>query len=309
MKLACLASVIVPRPSGMLGNRLFLGAYFAANALRYGYRFYYPALGEYAEWFPATSGRVTCAFPGESQNGDCPRAEQSARFRRSLLCKTIEALTHPAFAPLWQRLGIRVLDLARTHDASDTPYRLDAPEFVKLLHGCRMVVAKGWKFRDDEALGRFHEPVRAFFSPTRAIQSEVNKVLAQAREGMNRVIGVHIRRGDYANWLGGRYFFSIERYIAWMREALSLWPGERIAFVVCSNEELHGLSGKVGARVVLGPGNAAGDLYSLAACDAILGPPSTFSLWASFHGRVPLHMLESAEQPLHRNTFTFHDRA
>jgi hypothetical protein len=38
------------------------------------------------------------------------------------------------------------------------------------------------------------------------------------------------------------------------------------------------------------------DMYVLAACDAILGPPSTFSIWASYYGRVPLMQLEHRDQ-------------
>jgi hypothetical protein len=41
-------------------------------------------------------------------------------------------------------------------------------------------------------------------------------------------------------------------------------------------------------------GSAVEDLYSLARCDYLLGPPSTFSLWASFYGNVPLHQMASA---------------
>ena len=33
------------------------------------------------------------------------------------------------------------------------------------------------------------------------------------------------------------------------------------------------------------------DLYALAGCDYILGPPGTFSQWASFYGEKPLLQL------------------
>jgi hypothetical protein len=55
-----------------------------------------------------------------------------------------------------------------------------------------------------------------------------------------------------------------------------------------------------------GPGSPVGDLYSLAACNAIMGPPSSFSMWASYYGQVPLHMLESEDQLVHPETFTMH---
>jgi hypothetical protein len=39
-----------------------------------------------------------------------------------------------------------------------------------------------------------------------------------------------------------------------------------------------------------GTGHLIEDLYSLAQCDFLAGPPSTFTLWASFYGKVPLYM-------------------
>ena len=33
------------------------------------------------------------------------------------------------------------------------------------------------------------------------------------------------------------------------------------------------------------------DLYALSRCDYIIGPPSTFSQWASYYGHVPLRFL------------------
>jgi hypothetical protein len=39
-------------------------------------------------------------------------------------------------------------------------------------------------------------------------------------------------------------------------------------------------------------------MYALASCDYIVGPPSTFSLWASFYGQVPLCFLQKPDEPL-----------
>jgi hypothetical protein len=47
-----------------------------------------------------------------------------------------------------------------------------------------------------------------------------------------------------------------------------------------------------GFDIVIGPGDPAEDLFSLAACDYIMGPSSTFTIWASFYGDVPLFMIK-----------------
>lgn len=38
----------------------------------------------------------------------------------------------------------------------------------------------------------------------------------------------------------------------------------------------------------------AEDLFSLSKADYIIGPPSTFSAWASLYGTVPLYFIESS---------------
>jgi hypothetical protein len=60
-----------------------------------------------------------------------------------------------------------------------------------------------------------------------------------------------------------------------------------VAFLVCSNEPVAPLLSLEGLKVFEGPGTAIGDLYALAGCDKLMGPPSTFSLWASYWGGRP----------------------
>ena len=64
---------------------------------------------------------------------------------------------------------------------------------------------------------------------------------------------------------------------------------EPIRFVICSNEKLDlSYFREAGLEVNAGPGHEALDLYALSKCDLIIGPPSTYNLWASFLNDVPL---------------------
>ena len=44
--------------------------------------------------------------------------------------------------------------------------------------------------------------------------------------------------------------------------------------------------------------NAATDLYALSLCDRLMGPPSTFSRWASFVNHVPLYFIFDKNQKI-----------
>ena len=54
-----------------------------------------------------------------------------------------------------------------------------------------------------------------------------------------------------------------------------------------------------------GPGVAVLEMYALARCDLIVGPPSSFSGWASFMGNRPIFYLEKAgDRPKERELGT-----
>ena len=128
------------------------------------------------------------------------------------------------------------------------------------------------------------------------------------REGLDLLVGVHVRLGDYAEWQGGRYFFQIGEYARWMHEVVAIQARQRVGFLICSNGDVDELLKINGLHATRGPGSAVADLYALAACDLLIGPPSTFTLWASYYGQVPLHMLESANQRLWEGGFVTHER-
>jgi len=48
--------------------------------------------------------------------------------------------------------------------------------------------------------------------------------------------------------------------------------------------------------VTFGTGDLIEDMYAFARCDYLIGPPSTFTLWASFYGCVPLNLIRSSDQ-------------
>ncbi|MGH7975313.1 MAG: hypothetical protein ACREC8_01485, partial [Limisphaerales bacterium] len=92
------------------------------------------------------------------------------------------------------------------------------------------------------------------------------------------------------------YFFPVSRYAEWMRETAAQFPGQKISFLVCSDEP-RDASEFPGLLVGFGGASPVGDLYALAKCDYIIGPVSTFSQWASFYGEKPmLHFRDGSDR-------------
>ena len=225
-----------------------------------------------------------------------------------MFCRMVDALTSRHLRPIWAGGRSALLDIAQSHDEAEREYDLCGEEFADILAGHRLVVAKGWKFRAHAALKSRREDVVRLFTPHSGIRAEVERHIAQVRSGCDILVGLHVRRGDYANWLGGKFFYGLDAYAAWLKAARALWPEKKVSFVVCSNENVDDLLGWRGIRASVGPGEPITDLYALAACDFLIGPPSTFTLWASYYGGAPLHMLMEKDQALHLEGFAHHDR-
>jgi len=290
------ATVVIAAKAGRLGNRLFLSAYFMANALARGYRLMNPALGEYAPFFEGSVRDPLCRFPLNDINMDPEIAEQC----RDVLM-SISGLTHV----LDSRGG--TIDIRKTVDAVDGVYDLNAPEFATLLKEHRLLSVKGWKFRDDTNLVRHHAEIARYFRPVARIREGAEAALSKARSRGDEVIGVHIRQGDYRNWKNGVHYFETEQYAHWMRAMAALDASKKPVFLLCASDQVDGSCFR-GLDVVMGPGSVIGDLHALSLCNRIIAPPSTFSTWASYIGRVPLCMLQHHTQQLSIDSFAMHDR-
>ena len=57
------------------------------------------------------------------------------------------------------------------------------------------------------------------------------------------------------------------------------------------------------SELLPGPEHPVSALHAMSLCDYIIGPPSTFSGWASFMGRVPRLQLKSRDQAVRLEDF------
>lgn len=171
------------------------------------------------------------------------------------------------------------------------------------LFGC----IKGWDTRTDTRyLAQARPELKRIFRPKDEITSKAESLISQLRKDCDMVIGVHIRRGDYATWHNGKFFYSLEQYHQFMLRIKELYKDKRIAFFIGSNENFSTENFKDCncARFGKEPSGAILDLYALSICDKIIGPFSSYSRWASFIGEVPLCFLENKEQSFTDKSFS-----
>ena len=153
---------------------------------------------------------------------------------------------------------------------------------------------KGWSTRTDTRyLQQTIPELKRIFRPKDEIMNKALGLISDMKQQADFIVGVHIRRGDYATWHNGQFFYELEEYHQFMLRIIQLYKNKRIAFFISSNEEfgLNIFEGCDCRRFENEPSGAILDLYTLSACDRIIGPFSSYSRWASFIGEVPLCFL------------------
>lgn len=166
---------------------------------------------------------------------------------------------------------------------------------------------KGWHTRrNTRFIAEAKTEIQRLYHPRKEITDKAESLISQLKQQSDMVIGVHIRRGDYATWNDGKFYYSLEEYHTFMLRLQKFYKDKKIAFFISSNEDfpLDIFNDCQCYRFNQEPSGAILDLYTLSICDRIIGPFSSYSRWASFIGEVPLCFLESKEQDFSEESFS-----
>lgn len=168
--------------------------------------------------------------------------------------------------------------------------------YEDILAGKKLVLAHGWNFRVPPLTAKYQDFFIKKYSLLPAFYKDNSfyKTFSQIDRNKFEVIGVHLRRGDYKNWLGGKYYFSDEIYQKYMdnlTEKLSVHSSKSPYFVVFSNDPV---SMEQKENMLISHNEWYIDHMLMSQCDLLIGPPSTFSLWASYIGKTQYYHFEDS---------------
>lgn len=161
----------------------------------------------------------------------------------------------------------------------------------------------GWQHRSDISfIVEQKSKIVELFKPADDVIHRVNSYF-ENYDGIT--IGVHVRRGDYKEYLDGKYYYADSVYAQVLEQLRSLFgeEGQKVRFLICSNEPFN-VSTTQNDTFFINDADAITDLYALSRCDYIVGPPSSFSQWASFYGDVPLCQLFNANPSFTKESFS-----
>jgi len=176
-------------------------------------------------------------------------------------------------------------------------------EFI--LVNKNIVYIRSWKHKKDfDDIIEFKSQIISLFTPKAEYRIKFDTLLLKLTNQYDILIGVHIRRGDYLNFQRGIYYFDDSVYCKFMTMLKNELASKRVHFIISSNEKIN--PEKFCDLNIYKLENSLGieDLYALSKCDYIMGPPSTFSMWASFYGSVPLKLLEAENEEFTLDDFS-----
>ncbi|MFQ5804386.1 MAG: hypothetical protein ACE5JQ_15965, partial [Candidatus Methylomirabilales bacterium] len=282
--------IVIAKKSGQLANRLFLFAHFIAFAEEHGVRVMNPAFDEYCRYFLSTVKDPLCRYPPGNPLVTNPRM---SRITYGAIQRVLR---------LWERAEMKSRHMEVISIDLNGNCNMADPMFVELAKRRKLLLIRGWNFRNHDVFNKHADTIRKYFIPLEKHRNNVVSVISKAREGCDILIGVHIRQGDYAKFRNGIYLYETTRYAKLMGQVTALFEGKRVGFLVCSNAE-QDRGHFPDLEVAYSTNHLVEDLYGLTGCDLIMGPPSTYSMWASFYGRVPLYIIEKANAAPTRGGF------
>lgn len=271
--------VVIGRSDGQLGNRLMVSAHALAHALSKKESFIDLGLGSYSIYYNSLL----------------------------LLKRNQVAIISPHFISKYLKLiSVKTLFQLNTYFKFMDYYKIGwvHTEILSLKRERKKILLlEGEGFRDTLSVKQNKEYIKYLMTPKLSYLRKLKGIKYLLDSEYDLIIGVHIRRGDYKNWSDGKYYFDDSVYIEAIKQANSLLgKGEKTVFVICSDEKINSNSFDE-YNTFLSDADLITDLHLLASCHYLIGPPSTFSGWASFYGDVPLYTIKSSVFKLSLSNF------
>lgn len=166
----------------------------------------------------------------------------------------------------------------------------------------KLIIKDGGWFVDFKNFYKHQDYIREFFKPVPKHWNNVLNFIENAKSENEILVGIHIRRGDYKYFQDGKFYFSDSEYFNKISQIQELFKDKKLKFILASNENLD-LINYPFDNILLAPNHFIEDMYVLSQCDYIFGPPSTYSMWASFYGKKPLLKFRTQDQQLKLEDF------
>lgn len=289
--------IIISKCSGQFGNQLWMFANVLVFAFEHDCEVHAPSFFKYAPLFQYwdKSKKVTVpAINGEEKDYSTYR-KLIYKINRFHFLTNSDLNINLEPVALISKIRLRGKFVPKENLKTYSRCYFDREEYqwlVQKILSRKRVMFQGFMFCSGiEQMKKHQAALQEIFKPCNSVLQKM-AWLREQRPGDGFLVGVHMRRGDYRRYRGGKYFYEHEIYKKFMHHVISLFPDSKVVFFLCSDEVINEPDFEEFEIILNRNGNAVEDMYLLSVCQYITGPPSTFSKWSSYYGNVPLFVIE-----------------
>jgi len=145
----------------------------------------------------------------------------------------------------------------------------------------KLVTCDGWFFRSNDTVVKYRELYQHLFKPN-VEEQELKHRFLHKRLLNEKIIGLHIRRGDYIEHENGIYFYDDQTYLNKIEQLCFSLNAENVSckFILFSNDvnlniELYM---HASADVIVSKESALVDHYLMSQCDYLMGVIQNYAL-------------------------------
>ena len=193
------------------------------------------------------------------------------------------------------RKALTSLRIIKLIDFND---KTDIASSEKLMKTKSTIFCTGWNYRSFELVKKD----RQFYASLYTKNS--NPSLSALIDKKLKNIAVHIRRGDYEQWENGKYFYDDTVYLNAIHKIKSLVNTPVKIFIFTNDETLNSkVYESTDDILYISKNDIKSDHYLMSQCDYIIGPPSSFSMWASYIGNTPFYHIRDKNKEFTLSNF------
>ena len=274
--------VVISSKEGQFANRVLHTAHVLSFCKSHNVRLVHPFFKEYLDYFPRLKSERLVLF--------------THRFRViNFFSKLFLLLVRVLLKLKIYNLGFLEILFYERYEQGAPVFNLSDHQVIRKAKR-KILVLYGWLFRAENDFSIQESYIRKVFLVRESENNVAENLIDEIRHEYSVLVGVHVRRGDYKWFENGRWYYEDEVYeekMMYLKNDLH----KKVGFIICSNEEVKiKLGEEIG--VFQFKKSFIIDFLLLAKSDYIIGPPSTFSTFASFYGNVPIQFIDTKDKCL-----------
>lgn len=179
------------------------------------------------------------------------------------------------------RKALTSLGVIKLIDFNDKTNIVDSE---KLMQTNSTIFCTGWNYRNFGLVKKDRQYYSNIYT------KNINTTISSLIDNNQKNIAIHIRRGDYKEWENGKYFYDDTVYLNAIHKIKSLVNTPVKIFIFTNDNDLNSKLYESSANsIYISKNDVKSDHYLMSKCDYIIGPPSSFSMWASYIGNTPFY--------------------